>query len=91
MFVNRRTKIVDDAKKFLMMYELIRVMFACAINGRHAAATTMLNAWALPNKMMHMMAYISDVFCGECWGQSLKDPSGTHCGVENSGRKVFRR
>ena len=36
---------------------------------------------------MHLMAYIGDVSCGECWGQSLKDPGGTQGGVENGGRK----
>ena len=62
-------------------------MFACAINGRRNAATTLLNARALPKKMMPMMVSISDVSRGECRGRGVKDCGGKHSCVENGGGK----
>ena len=46
-----------------------------------------LNAQALPKKMMHMMASISDVSCGDCGGRGVKDGGGAHGGVESGGGK----
>ena len=57
------------------------------VDGRRAAATTALDARASPEKMMHMMASISDVSCGDCGGRGVKDGGGAHGGVESGGGK----
>ena len=54
-----------NVKKMMQSFDDIRVMFACAINRRHATATILLDAWVPPKKMIHMMVSISDVSRGE--------------------------
>ena len=63
------------------------MIIACAINGCRNAATTLLDARALPKKMMHMMVSISDVSRRECRVRGVKDCGGKHGCVENGGGK----
>ena len=47
----------------MQSFDVIRLMFACAINGHHA--TILLDAWVPSKNMIHMMVSISDVSRGE--------------------------
>ena len=49
----------------MQSFDVIRVMFACAISRRNATTTILLDAWVPSKKMIHMMVSISDVSRGE--------------------------